>query len=42
MRKDQWFSARVSEINLRNPSLNHATRRSFHIPLHLTAWLSGT
>jgi hypothetical protein len=34
--KGRWLSAGVSEINLRNPTLNHVTRRSFHSPLHLT------
>jgi hypothetical protein len=38
----RWLSAGVSEINLRNPALNHAIRRSFHSPLHLTTWPSGT
>jgi hypothetical protein len=42
MRKGQWLSAGVSEINLRNPALNHVTRRSFHSPFHLTTWSSGT
>jgi hypothetical protein len=41
-RKGEWLSARVSEINLRNPALNHETRRRFHSPLHLTTWPSGT
>jgi hypothetical protein len=36
MRKGRWFSVVVSEINLMNPALNHATRRSFHSSLHLT------
>jgi hypothetical protein len=40
-RKVRWLSAEVSEINLRNPALNHATRRGFHSPLHLTTWSSG-
>jgi hypothetical protein len=38
MRKGRWFSAGVSEINLRNPTLNHVTRRDFYSPLHLTTW----
>jgi hypothetical protein len=42
MRKGRWLSAGVREINLRNPALNHATRRSFHSPLYLTTWPSGT
>jgi hypothetical protein len=41
-RKVRWLSAGVSEKNLRNPALNHVTRRSFHSPLHLTTWPSGT
>jgi hypothetical protein len=36
MRKGLCFSAGVSEINLKNPALNHATRRSFYSPLYLT------
>jgi hypothetical protein len=42
MRRGQWLRAGVSEINLRNPTLNHATIRGFHNPLQLTIWLSGT
>jgi hypothetical protein len=30
MRKGRWLSAGVSEINLRNPALNHTTKRSLH------------
>jgi hypothetical protein len=41
-RKGQWLSAGVSEINLRNPILNHTIRRGFHNPLHLNIWPSGT
>jgi hypothetical protein len=40
-RRGWWLRAGVSEINLRNPALNHATRRGFHSPLHLTTWPSG-
>jgi hypothetical protein len=40
--RGRWLRAGVSEINLRNSVLNHMTRRSFHSPLHLTTWLSGT
>jgi hypothetical protein len=40
-RKGRWLSAGVSEINLRNSALNHATRRGFHNPLHVTTWLWG-
>jgi hypothetical protein len=41
-RRGRRLNAGVSEINLRNPALNHATRRSFHGPLKLTIWPSGT
>jgi hypothetical protein len=42
MRKGRWLSAGVSEINLRNPALNHTTRGCLHNPLHFTIWPSGT
>jgi hypothetical protein len=37
----RWLRAGVSEINLRNPALNHTIRRSLHNPFHLTIWPSG-
>jgi hypothetical protein len=42
MRRGRWLSAGVGEINLRNPALNHMTRRSLHNPSHLTISSSGT
>jgi hypothetical protein len=41
-RRGQWLHAGVSEINLRNPALNHTTRKSHHNPFQLTIWPSGT
>jgi hypothetical protein len=40
-RRGRWFSAGVSEINLRNLPLNHVTWGSLHCPLHLSLWTSG-
>jgi hypothetical protein len=41
MRRGRWLRVGVSEINLRNPALNHTIRRSLHNPFHLTIWPSG-
>jgi hypothetical protein len=42
MRRGWWLSAGVSEINLKNSALNHATWGGLHSLLHLTHWTSGT
>jgi hypothetical protein len=40
MRKGWWLSAGVSEINLRNPALNHMAQESLHSSFHFTIWSS--
>jgi hypothetical protein len=42
VRRGRWLGAGVSEINLRNPALNHATWGSLHNLFHITIWTSGT
>jgi hypothetical protein len=41
-RRGQWLGAGVSEINLRNPILNHATWGGLHRLLQLALWTSRT